>query len=150
MSRKVIIMGAAGRDFHVFNCCYRDNPDFEVVAFTATQIPHIEDRRYPASIAGELYPDGIRIYPEEELGDLLNAHDVDEVVFAYSDVSNEYVDGHRKNVEAQGVDRIDFVKVDIEGAEPRFLEGAREVLRSMKPIVTMEISASGLRSVADC
>jgi predicted GTPase len=77
-------MGAAGRDFHVFNCCYRDNPDFKVVAFTATQIPHIEDRRYPASLAGGQYPDGIRIYPEEELDDLIKKHDVDEVVFAYS------------------------------------------------------------------
>ncbi len=103
MSRKIIIMGAAGRDFHVFNCCYRDNPDVDVVAFTATQIPHIEDRRYPASLAGAQYPDGIRIYPEEELNGLIQKHQVDEVVFAYSDVSLDYVDGHRKNVEAQGV-----------------------------------------------
>ncbi len=103
MRRKIIIMGAAGRDFHVFNCCYRDNPDFDVVAFTATQIPHIEDRRYPASLAGEQYPDGIRIYPEEELNDLINKYDGDEVVFAYSDVSLDHVDGHRKNIEAQGV-----------------------------------------------
>ena len=96
-------MGAAGRDFHVFNCCYRDNPDFNVVAFTATQIPHIDDRKYPASLAGAQYPDGITIYPEEELNDLLKNDEVDEVVFAYSDVSLDYVDGHRKNVEAQGV-----------------------------------------------
>ena len=71
MSRKIIIMGAAGRDFHVFNCCYRDDPDVDVVAFTATQIPHIDDRRYPASIAGAQYPDGIPIFPEEELAGLL-------------------------------------------------------------------------------
>jgi predicted GTPase len=96
-------MGAAGRDFHVFNCCYRDNPDVNIVAFTATQIPHIDDRRYPAALAGAQYPDGIRIYPEEELNDLIAKHEVDEVVFAYSDVSNDYVDGRRKNVEAQGV-----------------------------------------------
>jgi hypothetical protein len=96
-------MGAAGRDFHVFNCLYRDNPDFDVVAFTATQIPHIEDRRYPASLAGAQYPDGILIHPEEELNDLIGKNEVEEVVFAYSDVSLEYVDGHRKNVEAQGV-----------------------------------------------
>lgn len=102
MSRKIIIMGAAGRDFHVFNCCYRDNPGVDVVAFTATQIPHIEDRRYPASLAGDQYPDGIRIYPEEDLNDLIKKNDVEEVVFAYSDVSLDYVDQHRKNVEAQG------------------------------------------------
>jgi len=103
VSRKIIIMGAAGRDFHVFNCLYRDNADFHVVAFTATQIPHIDDRRYPAALAGALYPDGIRIHPEEELNGLLRDNEVDEVVFAYSDVSLEYVDGHRKNVEGQGV-----------------------------------------------
>ena len=103
MSRKLIIMGAAGRDFHVFNCCYRDNPDFDVVAFTATQIPHIDDRRYPAALAGSQYPDGIPIHPEEELDDLLKNKEVDEVVFAYSDISLDYVDGHRKNVEAQAI-----------------------------------------------
>ena len=67
MSRRLIIMGAAGRDFHVFNCCYRDNPDVDVVAFTATQIPNIEDRRYPPGLAGNRYPSGIPILPEEEL-----------------------------------------------------------------------------------
>ncbi len=103
MSRKIIIMGAAGRDFHVFNCCYRNKLDFDVVAFTATQIPHIDDRRYPAALAGAQYPDGIRIHPEEELNDLLKNNNVDEVVFAYSDVSLNYVDAHRKNVESQGV-----------------------------------------------
>ena len=103
MSHKIIIMGAAGRDFHVFNCCYRDKPEFDIVAFTATQIPHIDDRRYPAALAGAQYPDGIRIHPEEELNDLLKNNKVDEVVFAYSDVSLDHVDAHRKNVEAQGV-----------------------------------------------
>ena len=103
MSRKLLIMGAAGRDFHVFNCCYRDDPAFEVLAFTATQIPHIEDRRYPAELAGPLYPDGIRIHPETELDALLGSGNVDEVVFAYSDVSLAYVDERRKRVEAQGV-----------------------------------------------
>ena len=103
MSHKIIIMGAAGRDFHVFNCCYRDKPEFDIVAFTATQIPHIDDRRYPAALAGAQYPDGIRIHPEEELNDLLKNNKVDEVVFAYSEVSLDHVDAHRKNVEAQGV-----------------------------------------------
>ena len=103
MSKTVVIMGAAGRDFHVFNCCYRDNAEFRVVAFTATQIPHIDDRRYPPSLAGDLYPDGIPIRPEEELEELLQEQDVDQVVFAYSDVSLEYVDERRRKVEGHGV-----------------------------------------------
>ena len=87
MKKRVIIMGAAGRDFHVFNTCYRDKPEYEVVAFTATQIPYIDDRKYPAALAGELYPDGIPIRPEEDLGALLDSEEIHEVVFAYSDVS---------------------------------------------------------------
>ena len=102
MSRKVIIMGAAGRDFHVFNSCYRDNAGFEVVAFTATQIPHIQDRRYPTALAGAAYPDGIPIYAEEELERLIREHGVEEVVFAYSDVSRAYVDERRRRAEAAG------------------------------------------------
>ena len=98
MTRRLLIMGAAGRDFHVFNCCYRDNPEFQVLAFTATQIPHIQDRLYPAELAGDLYPDGIPIHPETDLEALLDAGDVDEVVFAYSDVSHDYVDERRKRV----------------------------------------------------
>ena len=89
--RKVLIMGAAGRDFHNFNVVYRDDPDTEVVAFTATQIPGIEGRRYPPALAGPRYPDGIEIHPEEELASLVRDRHVDEVVFAYSDVSHEYV-----------------------------------------------------------
>jgi predicted GTPase len=104
-------MGAAGRDFHVFNCLYRDNKDVEVVAFTATQIPHIEDRRYPAALAGTLYPDGIPICPEEELPDLLDG--ADEVVFAYSDVSTDYIDERKRLVEERGVV---FNTFDIEGS----------------------------------
>lgn len=103
MSRNIVIMGAAGRDFHVFNCCYRDNADFNVVAFTATQIPHIEDRQYPAALAGSQYPDGIPIHDEKELDSILQNNDIDEVVFAYSDVSTDYVDGKRKQVEGHGV-----------------------------------------------
>jgi len=91
MPKRVIIMGAAGRDFHNFNVYFRDNPDYQVVAFTATQIPNIEGRRYPPELAGRLYPNGIPIYPEEELTDLIRRHQVDQVVFAYSDVSHEYV-----------------------------------------------------------
>jgi predicted GTPase len=82
-------MGAAGRDFHNFQCCFRDDPQVAVVAFTATQIPAIAGRRYPASLAGPFYPEGIPIYPEAELGTLIAAHHVDDVVFAYSDVSHQ-------------------------------------------------------------
>ncbi|HHW26160.1 MAG TPA: GTPase [Firmicutes bacterium] len=87
-AKKVIIMGAAGRDFHNFNTVYRNDPQSEVVCFTATQIPNIEGRRYPPELAGERYPDGIPIYPEEELPDLIVKHKVDEVVFSYSDISH--------------------------------------------------------------
>ena len=88
---KVIIMGAAGRDFHNFNVFYRNNDAYEVVAFTATQIPGIEGRSYPTELAGPKYPKGIPIYPEDELPRLIKEHGIDEVVFAYSDVSHEYV-----------------------------------------------------------
>jgi len=88
---KVIIMGAAGRDFHNFNVHYRNNDSYEVVAFTATQIPGIEKRNYPPELAGPQYPQGIPIYPEEKLPELIKKHNIDEVVFAYSDVSHEYV-----------------------------------------------------------
>ena len=89
--RRVLIMGAAGRDFHNFNVAYREDPDTEVVAFTATQIPFISDRRYPPELAGSRYPQGIPIHLEEELRTLIRDLDVDEVVFAYSDVSHQYV-----------------------------------------------------------
>ena len=88
---RTIIVGAAGRDFHNFNVFYRNNPDFKVVAFTAAQIPDIEGRTYPAELAGELYPSGIPIYAEEDLGVLIRENQVDQVVFAYSDVPHEYV-----------------------------------------------------------
>jgi predicted GTPase len=88
---KVLIVGAAGRDFHNFNVAYRGRAAFEVVAFTATQIPNIDGRVYPAELAGELYPDGIPIRPEAELGDLVREHAIDEVVFSYSDVTHEHV-----------------------------------------------------------
>ncbi len=84
-------MGAAGRDFHNFNTLYRDNEEYEVVAFTATQIPGIADRRYPPELSGKLYPNGIPIHPEHELGRLIDELRVDDVIFSYSDVSYEYV-----------------------------------------------------------
>jgi predicted GTPase len=89
--RRVVIMGAGGRDFHVFNVVHRDDTEVEVVAFTAAQIPGIDDRRYPPELAGPRYPDGIPIRPEAELAQLVRDHHVDEVVFAYSDVSYRHV-----------------------------------------------------------
>ena len=92
MSRtRVLIAGAAGRDFHNFNLVYRDRPEYEVVAFTATQIPNIDGRRYPGELAGSLYPDGIPILPESALEELVREHEIDSVVFAYSDVTHEHV-----------------------------------------------------------
>ncbi|HOQ10327.1 MAG TPA: cyclic 2,3-diphosphoglycerate synthase [Syntrophomonadaceae bacterium] len=102
--QRVIIMGAAGRDFHNFNTYFRDNENYEVVAFTATQIPDIEGRVYPASIAGKLYPEGIPIHGEEELPELIRKYQVDEVIFAYSDVSHEYVMHRASLVLACGAD----------------------------------------------
>jgi len=101
---KVIIMGAAGRDFHNFNTYFRDNQQYEVVAFTATQIPNIEGRKYPRELAGKLYPKGIEIYPESELIDLIKKHKVDEVIFSYSDVPYDYVMNHSAAVNAAGAD----------------------------------------------
>ncbi len=128
--RRIIIMGAAGRDFHVFNCCYRSRPDVEVIAFTATQIPHIEDRRYPASLAGSRYPEGIPIYPEEELDQLLDRGGVDEVVFAYSDISLAYVEACRERIERQGVA---FSTFDIEAT----------MLSSSKPVIAVTAVRTG-------
>lgn len=104
--RKVIIMGAAGRDFHNFNVFFRDNKDYRVVAFTATQIPDIEGRKYPAALAGKLYPKGIPIYSEADLTDLIKTHKVDEVHFAYSDVSHEYVMNKASQVLAAGANFV--------------------------------------------
>jgi predicted GTPase len=102
MPRRVLIMGAAGRDFHNFNVVYRDDQRYEVVAFTATQIPFIDDRTYPASLAGERYPNGIEIHEEAELARLIRDLQVDDVVFAYSDVSHEYVMHKASQVLAAG------------------------------------------------
>jgi predicted GTPase len=105
MSKKrVIIMGAAGRDFHNFNTYFRDNPEYDVVAFTATQIPNIEGRIYPPTLSGPNYPKGIKIYPEAELADLIKKNKVDLVVFSYSDVSHETVMQKGSVVLANGAD----------------------------------------------
>src|SRR3954447_19742262 len=88
---RVLIAGAAGRDFHNFNLVYRDRPEYDVVAFAATQIPNIDGRVYPAELAGPLYPEGIPILPESALEQLVREHEIDDVVFAYSDVTHEHV-----------------------------------------------------------
>ena len=104
MKKRVIIMGAAGRDFHNFNVYFRDNEDYDVVAFTATQIPDIEGRMYPAELAGKLYPSGIPIESESDLEKLIEERDVDLVVFAYSDVTNQYVMERSALVNSAGAD----------------------------------------------
>jgi len=101
---RVVIMGAAGRDFHNYNVYFRGNPSYEVVAFTATQIPYIEDRTYPPELAGVDYPEGIPIHPERELKRLIEELRVDQVVFAYSDVSYNYVMHKASEVLAAGCD----------------------------------------------
>jgi len=100
--KKVIIMGAAGRDFHNFNVHFRNNEEYRVVAFTATQIPDIAGRRYPSVLAGKLYPDGIPIYAEQDLSRLIKKHDVSEVFFSYSDVPHKYVMNKASEVQAAG------------------------------------------------
>lgn len=122
--KNVLIMGAAGRDFHNFNVFYRDNDDYNVVAFTATQIPNINDRMYPAELAGKLYPKGIKIYDESELVDLINKFDVHEVIFAYSDVPFEYVMTKASIVNASG---ISF----------RLLGAEETMVKSTKPVISI-------------
>src|SRR5512139_3128620 len=102
MPLRVLILGAAGKDFHVFNTLYRGRDDTHVVAFTATQIPGIDGRRYPAALAGPGYPDGIPIEPESRMAELVRELEVDEVVFAYSDVSYDHLDDRRRRAESAG------------------------------------------------
>jgi predicted GTPase len=104
MKKKIIIMGAAGRDFHNFNVYYRNNNNYEVVAFTATQIPDIEGRKYPSVLCGSNYPKGIPIHAESELPELIKKNNIDEVIFAYSDVPHEYVMNKASWVMAMGPD----------------------------------------------
>ncbi|MDN5354710.1 MAG: hypothetical protein PWQ09_1466 [Candidatus Cloacimonadota bacterium] len=130
MKKKVIIMGAAGRDFHNFNLYYRDNEDFEVVAFTATQIPDIEGRKYPAELAGKLYPEGIPIYAEKEIVSLIKKYDVDQVVFAYSDVPHERVMHNASLVNASGAD---FVLMGVKNSR----------IKTTKPLITICATRTG-------
>jgi len=119
---KVLIMGAAGRDFHNFNTFYRDNESYEVIAFTAAQIPNISSRRYPPELSGKLYPKGIPIYPEENLVQLVKERDIDQVVFAYSDVDHEYVMHKASIAIAAGAD---FVLL---GSESTMLDSIKPVI----------------------
>jgi len=130
MTIRTLIMGAAGRDFHNFNVYFRENPDYQVVAFTATQIPNIEGRRYPAVLAGALYPEGIPIYPESELRELILNLDVDQVVFAYSDVPHEYV-MHKAAL------------VNEAGADFRIMGLKNTQLKSTKPVVSVTAVRTG-------
>jgi len=122
--KRVVIMGAAGRDFHNFNVLYRDNEDYEVVAFTATQIPDIDGRKYPAELAGKLYPNGIPIHAESDLPQLIKEHDIDQVIFSYSDVPHEYV-MHRGS------------EVITAGAEFVLNSGPKTMIKSTKPVVAI-------------
>ena len=106
MKKNVIIIGAAGRDFHNFNTCFRDNDDYNVVAFTAAQIPDIDGRKYPAELAGKLYPDGIPVYAEEDLTHLIKERQVDDCVFSYSDVTYHKVMSMSALVNAAGANFV--------------------------------------------
>src|SRR5919205_3484108 len=121
---RVLIAGAAGRDFHNFNLVYRGRDEFEVVGFTATQIPNIEDRVYPAALAGELYPDGIPIVAEAELEAVIAEHEADEVVFSYSDVTHEHV----MHIASRAL---------AAGASYRLLSPRETMLASTKPVVAV-------------
>ena len=128
--RRTIIIGAAGRDFHNFNTCYRDNPTYEVVAFTAAQIPDIADRKYPAALAGSLYPDGIPIYAQDDLERLIKEFDVDECVFSYSDISYTAV----MNIGAQ---------VNAAGADFILLGPKNTMIKSVKPVIAVGAVRTG-------
>ena len=117
-------MGAAGRDFHTFNLCFRDNPEYEVVAFTAAQIPGIENRCYPASLSGPLYPNGIPIYAEEKLEKLILEETIHQVIFAYSDISHINLMHIASRVLASGADF-------------RFIGPKRSFLASSRPVISV-------------
>ncbi len=106
LQKRVIIMGAAGRDFHNFNIYFRENENYQVVAFTATQIPDIDGRKYPAVLAGKLYPDGIPIYGEEKLVEIIQSQNIDEVYFSYSDIPHEYVMHQASKVMSAGANFV--------------------------------------------
>jgi len=124
MKQRVLIMGAAGRDFHNFNLNFRNNPNFIVVAFTATQIPDIEGRKYPKELAGSDYPDGITIYPESALTELIQTNQIDLVVFSYSDISYENLMHKAAEVTAAGANFM-------------MMGGRQTMLKSKKPLIAI-------------
>ena len=124
MIEKVIIVGAAGRDFHNFNVYFRGNPRYRVIAFTAAQIPNIEGRTYPPELAGELYPEGVPIHPEQEMAELIRKHRVDLVAFSYSDVSYRHVMHKASIAMAEGADFI-------------LLGATYTMLKSRKPVIAV-------------
>ncbi|ENO12193.1 hypothetical protein MBGDC06_00364, partial [Thermoplasmatales archaeon SCGC AB-539-C06] len=126
MSKKtrIVIMGAAGRDFHNFNVFFRDNEDYEVVAFTATQIPDIHGRKYPSELSGRLYPEGIPIYAEKNISNFIKEHGINEVVFAYSDLPYSYVMQRSAIVNAAGAD---FILMGADNTQ----------LKSTKPVIAV-------------
>lgn len=130
MKKRVIIMGAAGRDFHNFNTFYRDNEAFDVLAFTAAQIPDISDRKYPATLAGKLYPDGIPIYDEKDLVKLIKELQIDDVSFSYSDVSYEFIMHKSSIVNAAGANFV--------------LLGTKDTsIKSYKPLISVCATRTG-------
>lgn len=130
MKRNVLILGAAGRDFHNFNVFFRENPDYNVIGFTATQIPNIADRRYPPELSGRLYPKGIPIYDETKMEELIEKHFIDEVYFSYSDVAHEYVMHLASRAQAKGASFV--------------LLGPREtMLKSSKKVIAVTAVRTG-------
>ena len=127
---RVLIMGAAGRDFHNFNTVYRDDPNSEVIAFTATQIPNIEGRMYPPELSGDLYPNGIPIYDEKNLVELITDHNIDDVVFSYSDISHVFV-MHRAS---------EIIK---SGANFKLLGSEKTMIKSSKPVIAIGAVRTG-------
>ena len=127
---RVVIVGAGGRDFHNFNVYYRDNPEYEVVAFTASQIPGVERRRYPPELAGKLYPDGIPILPEKDLGEIIRKYHVDEVVLSYSDLTYDVV-GHLLSVTLAN------------GASFKILSPRETMLTSFRPLIAVTATRTG-------
>ena len=121
-ARKVLILGAAGRDFHNFNCLYRDNEFYNVVAFTAAQIPDIAGRQYPAVLAGKLYPNGIPILEESKMEELIKEHEIDEVILSYSDVSHQFVMELASKTIAAGAD------FTLGGSRPTMLKSTKPVI----------------------
>ena len=129
--KNVLIMGAAGKDFHIFNTLYRDNPEINIVAFTATQIPDIYGRKYPAQLAGKQYPEGIKIYAEEQLAELIKDLKVEEVIFAYSDVSyKDWIEPRKKIVEDAG-------------AKFSYPDHFKTFVKSTKPVIAVTAVRTG-------